>query len=727
MSDVQRGPRLLVFVVAYYAESTLRGARAHPGPAPRRLRLRGPGRRRRVRGPHLRASAASTGRPPGDPDDGAAQRVQPGLRRQPEGRLHVRDRARVRLRRHGARRRPVRARGAAAAGRAAAGRPGRRGVRQPHDDDVRRAARAGCRSTSTSGNRILTALQNALLGTHLRVPQRLPRLFRARVAADLRFPLNSNDFHFDTEIIIQLLTAGQRIVELPIPTYYGDEICRVNGHAVRQGRDCWRRCRTSRTAGVLYQRRFEPAATDGQGNSHYDLKLGYPSSHQFALDAVPDGSRVLDIGAGPGGMAQELWSRRAARSRSSTSSRRRTRRATSRCSSRTSNDPLVFDARKYDYLLMLDVIEHLKDPEQFLEQLVDQFDYAPRTLVLTTPNIAFVVQRLMLRFGQFNYGKAGILDRTHTRLFTFRSLRRLLVDAGFRDPARSAGVPAPFPKVLGDGWLGRTAVRRQPAADPAQQDAVLLPDLRGGRVRPQRPLHPRRLAVPQRRCRTRIISGSALGVPQGPQTGGSIAIETAGGSLPGRRPAGQLPDRWAVCGGRCRDGRRRAGRQRLPPSTRVRLAERRGRRRAAGADAAVPPGARDRAGTGRSARRWCSWWRGSSSRWCWHAAGRTDLERHGAGVRRSCWHGCCIGGGGRHPSTASAGAAHCRRFPARDALQSGRLDDPVVAVPAGRRVRLPARLRRSAARGNQPVLDHLSQHLRETRSSTARDWYWTVG
>jgi len=36
-------------------------------------------------------------------------------------------------------------------------------------------------------------------------------------------------FHFDTEIIIQLLNAGARIQELPIPTYYGDEICRVNG------------------------------------------------------------------------------------------------------------------------------------------------------------------------------------------------------------------------------------------------------------------------------------------------------------------------------------------------------------------------------------------------------------------------------------------------------------------------------------------------------------------
>ena len=56
---------------------------------------------------------------------------------------------------------------------------------------------------------------------------------------------------------------------------------------------------------MFNQRRFEPRGR-GHANSHYDVKLGYPSSHQFALDAVPAGSRVLDIGAGPGRMAQEL-------------------------------------------------------------------------------------------------------------------------------------------------------------------------------------------------------------------------------------------------------------------------------------------------------------------------------------------------------------------------------------------------------------------------------------
>ena len=41
--------------------------------------------------------------------------------------------------------------------------------------------------------------------------------------------LNSNEWHFDTNILIQFHEAGLRIVERPIPTYYGDEICYVNG------------------------------------------------------------------------------------------------------------------------------------------------------------------------------------------------------------------------------------------------------------------------------------------------------------------------------------------------------------------------------------------------------------------------------------------------------------------------------------------------------------------
>ncbi len=79
------------------------------------------------------------------------------------------------------------------------------------------------------GNRILTALQNRLLNTKFSEFHSGYRIYATRALSDIPFDRNTNDFHFDTEIIIQLLLAQKTIVEHPIPTYYGDEICRVNG------------------------------------------------------------------------------------------------------------------------------------------------------------------------------------------------------------------------------------------------------------------------------------------------------------------------------------------------------------------------------------------------------------------------------------------------------------------------------------------------------------------
>jgi len=165
---------------------------------------------------------------------------------------------------------------------------------------------------------------------------------------------------------------------------------------------------------------------------------------------------VLDIGSGPGGLAGELL-KKGCQVTLVDQFPTQVEGGDIQVVVQNLDEELAFDVGDQDVLLLLDIIEHLKDPERFLEQLRRQFGYAPKKLILTTPNVAFVVVRAMLAFGQFNYGKAGILDRTHTRLFTFRTLRRLLKDEGFRIKS-IRGVPAPFPKVLGNGVLGRLAL-----------------------------------------------------------------------------------------------------------------------------------------------------------------------------------------------------------------------------------------------------------------------------
>ena len=79
------------------------------------------------------------------------------------------------------------------------------------------------------GNKILTWIQNRLLRTQL---SEFHSGYRAYSVAALKtIPLDSltTNWHFDTQIILEFLKRNYRIMEVPIPTYYGDEICRVNG------------------------------------------------------------------------------------------------------------------------------------------------------------------------------------------------------------------------------------------------------------------------------------------------------------------------------------------------------------------------------------------------------------------------------------------------------------------------------------------------------------------
>jgi len=318
------------------------------------------------------------------------------------------------------------------------------------------ALRGGMPLYKYVGNKILTRAQNVLLGTSLSEFHSGYRVYRVATLERTQYLLNSNDFHFDTEIILQLLNLGARILELPIPTHYGDTISRVDG--LRYARDVMKA--TLRNAahrrGLLYQRRYDPRPEPRPTPQREALKLGYPSSHQFALDLVEPGTKVVDLGTGPEGLARSLAERSC---EVAVVERAPPAAIDPRVAVHVQDldEPLEVDLSAYDQLLVLDVLERLRDPERFLEQLRAQLDHRPRRLVLSVPNVAFFVPRLMLLFGQFNHGKAGILDRRHVRLFTFRSAEQLLLDAGFRI-RRVRGVPAPFPKALGDGPLARSAL-----------------------------------------------------------------------------------------------------------------------------------------------------------------------------------------------------------------------------------------------------------------------------
>ena len=79
------------------------------------------------------------------------------------------------------------------------------------------------------GNITLTKIQNFLLNTKLAEFHTGYRIYSINSLKNIPFHLNTNDFHFDTEILIQLFIVNSKIKEISIPTFYGDEICHLNG------------------------------------------------------------------------------------------------------------------------------------------------------------------------------------------------------------------------------------------------------------------------------------------------------------------------------------------------------------------------------------------------------------------------------------------------------------------------------------------------------------------
>ena len=79
------------------------------------------------------------------------------------------------------------------------------------------------------GNIILTKTQNFLLNTKLAEFHTGYRVYKVSSLKRIPFYLNTNDFHFDTEILIQFFLDKKKVKEISIPTFYGNEICHVNG------------------------------------------------------------------------------------------------------------------------------------------------------------------------------------------------------------------------------------------------------------------------------------------------------------------------------------------------------------------------------------------------------------------------------------------------------------------------------------------------------------------
>jgi 2-polyprenyl-3-methyl-5-hydroxy-6-metoxy-1,4-benzoquinol methylase len=103
----------------------------------------------------------------------------------------------------------------------------------------------------------------------------------------------------------------------------------------------------------------------------------------------------------------------------------------------------------FDCAVFNDSLEHLADPWVVLGQLKAKLA-SNATVVASIPNIRyFHVIKQLLQEADFEYAPYGVLDKTHLRFFTKKSMERLFTESGYR-VSRVEGIkPASFPWKFG--------------------------------------------------------------------------------------------------------------------------------------------------------------------------------------------------------------------------------------------------------------------------------------
>ena len=305
------------------------------------------------------------------------------------------------------------------------------------------------------GNKILTYLQNKILKSNLSEFHSGYRVYDVQALKKIPFYLNSNDFSFDTEIIIQFLILKLRISEVPIPTYYGKEISYVNGlyYAYRIIIESLKS--NIQKFGMLYEKKYDLIDDEIK----YVYKKNFTSTHSISFKTIKDNSLILDVGSGQGDLIRHLVNEKNCKVIGIDKNVKTISSKNIEFVSCDLNKELPnLDYLKFDYILFLDVIEHLENPEDFLKKLYEKISENEKIeIVISTPNISFFIIRFMLLFGFFNYGKRGILDKTHTRLFTFQSFKKLIEDSNYKI-ITTTGIPAPFPLAIGENLLSKILI-----------------------------------------------------------------------------------------------------------------------------------------------------------------------------------------------------------------------------------------------------------------------------
>lgn len=190
---------------------------------------------------------------------------------------------------------------------------------------------------------------------------------------------------------------------------------------------------------------------------HFKPLLG--SSHWWALRHLRGrvaGKRVLDIGAGGGGIGRAIRGE-GPLEMVAVEIDTRSHPILQESYDLVTADISAISEMRFDWIILLDVLEHLPNPRQYLQGLKSLLN--PGGLILiSVPNVAHWSVRFPLFFlGSFEYQSLGILDGTHLQFFSRRSFVKLCQSLPDSEIAELSASIEPFelalPRWASDNFL----------------------------------------------------------------------------------------------------------------------------------------------------------------------------------------------------------------------------------------------------------------------------------
>ena len=171
-------------------------------------------------------------------------------------------------------------------------------------------------------------------------------------------------------------------------------------------------------------------------------KPEFSSAQTFAVNACAPGRHVLQLGIGHGKLSAELKRKLCHVTAIAPAGHEAAEK--SRSHGLVPAPRLPKNLRWFDQILLMDLIEQLPDPENFLKGLRRRMARGGSEVIITATNSAFVMKRILVALSPRAEIRKGIPNINQRRPFTFKSMQALLKRAGY-EVVEALGVPAPFP------------------------------------------------------------------------------------------------------------------------------------------------------------------------------------------------------------------------------------------------------------------------------------------